>query len=53
MRIWLAVVFPSPAHIRWRYHPQPDWLWPLYYPVKWFGMARDGLRLLWGEVRKL
>jgi hypothetical protein len=45
--VLLAMLFPSPAHMRWRYRPHPSWLWPLYYPVKWAGMLRDGLRILW------
>jgi len=47
LRMGLAVLFPSPAHLRWRYQPNPPWLLPLYYPVKWAGMIRDGARLLW------
>lgn len=50
LRLALAVLFPSPAHLRWRYQPNPPWLLPLYYPVKWAGMLRDGAKLLWGSM---
>lgn len=33
---WLGeLVFPRPAYVRWRYRPNPAWLWPLCYFVRW------------------
>ena len=46
LRLLLALVFPAPAYMRWRYRPQPAWLWPLYYPYRWWDIARDGWRTL-------
>lgn len=48
LRLALALLFPSPAHLRWRYQPNPPWLLPLYYPLKWAEMLWDGLNLLRG-----
>jgi len=36
-----AALFPSREHIQRRYQPRPGWLWPLCYPLKWAGMARQ------------
>jgi hypothetical protein len=46
LRLALALVFPTPAYIRWRYKPRPAWLWPLCYPYRWFDEARDGVRTI-------
>ena len=39
--LWL--IFPAPAYIRWRYRPDPVWIWPLFYPYRWSDILRDGL----------
>lgn len=41
-----SVVLPSPAYLRWRYRPHPTWLWPLYYPYRWFDILREVIRTL-------
>lgn len=48
-RVYLArsIVFPSSAYLRLRYKPHPAWLWPLYYPYRWFDILREGLTTLW------
>ncbi|MCX6031412.1 MAG: nucleotidyltransferase family protein [Chloroflexi bacterium] len=46
----LAMVFPSPAFLRRRYSPRPDWLWPALYPLRWVEMAHDGLIVLAEQV---
>ncbi len=33
-RLLGALLFPSAAYMKWRYRPQPDWLWPAYYPKR-------------------
>jgi hypothetical protein len=39
------LLFPSARYMRWRYRPQPDWLWPAYYPQRWAGLLHaDGMR---------
>ena len=42
IRLMIAKVIPSPAFLRWRYRPQPVWIWPFYYIYRWFDIARDG-----------
>lgn len=39
VRMALALLFPPPAYIRWRYQVK-GWKVPFYYPYRWF----DGLR---------
>ena len=47
LRLLLAITIPNPTYVRWRYKPRPAWLWPLYYPYRWFDILRDGLTTLW------
>lgn len=47
LRLAWSIAFPSPTYMRWRYEPRPTWLWPLYYPYRWFDIARDSLSTLW------
>jgi hypothetical protein len=51
LKFSLALIFPTPAYLRWRYRPNPAWLWPLYYFHRWFRLVKVGLtllgRLLW------
>jgi hypothetical protein len=32
--------------MRWRYHPIPDRLWMFWYPVRWFLIAVEGIKML-------
>jgi hypothetical protein len=43
MRLILALIFPRPAYLRWRYTPNPSWLWPAYYPYRWLDLTLNGL----------
>ena len=36
--IW-SLIFPRPSYMRYRYNPQPRWLWPLYYFYRWGDMV--------------
>lgn len=47
LRLAWSIACPSPDYMRWRYKPEPAWLWPLYYPYRWFVILRDGLFTLW------
>lgn len=42
----LALVFPSPAYLRWRYAPQPAWAWPFFYLVRWWQVSREVVQSL-------
>jgi hypothetical protein len=46
LRLALACVLPSPAYVRWRYRPRPEWLWPLCYLYRWLDILRDNLSTL-------
>lgn len=46
MRLLWDLIFPEPAYLRWRYRPRPEWLWPLYYPYRWFDILRDSIQTL-------
>jgi hypothetical protein len=35
------ILFPSPAFMRWRYDPKPDWTWPLFYIYRWVDILGD------------
>ncbi|NOZ29697.1 MAG: nucleotidyltransferase family protein [Chloroflexi bacterium] len=50
-RLIRGVLWPDPTFMRWRYRPRPDWLWPLYYPYRWFDIAREGLVTLHKMIR--
>ena len=47
----LSALWPTPAYVRWRYRPRPEWLWPLCYPYRWLLFACDSAvtlaRLAW------
>ena len=45
LRLALALVFPSPAHLRWRYSARSG-LWPLYYPRRWTELIGDAFAIL-------
>jgi hypothetical protein len=42
-RLVLALIFPSPAYMRWRYKFQSIWVLPWYCLVRWAGILRDGI----------
>jgi hypothetical protein len=44
----LALLFPRPQYIRYRYRAQikPGWAWPFFYPYRWFDIARKALTAL-------
>lgn len=46
----LALIFPSPAYLRWRYRPAPGWVWPLCYPYRWLDIAAQGIKALFRRL---
>ncbi len=46
----LALVFPSPAYMRWRYRTARDWQLPLYYFYRWWDVGREALRTLGAQA---
>jgi hypothetical protein len=43
LRFALAIAFPSPSYVRWRYNFKPEWLWPFCYPYRWLDILHEGL----------
>ncbi len=41
LRLLLAILFPAPAYMKWRY-PNAGAAWPLAYLYRWGGVAREG-----------
>ncbi len=44
VRTAVALLFPPPAYMRWRYHLRRGWQIPLYYPYRWFDVVREVTR---------
>mgnify|MGYP006292291575 CR=1 FL=1 len=51
VRFIVDVAMPGRAYMQHRYQPRPAWLWPLYYPYRFFVMLREGLITLWKKAR--
>ena len=46
MSLARAYVLPSPSYVKFRYRPQPAWLWPLCYPRRWLSIVLRIVQLL-------
>ena len=46
LRLFLALVLPSPAYMRWRYRLSTNLALPGAYLLRWLGILRDGLNTL-------
>jgi hypothetical protein len=48
-----SYLLPTRAYLRWRYPLDlPAWLWPLYYPYRWYDLARDGAQTIATMIRR-
>jgi hypothetical protein len=52
LRLFLALLAPSPAYLRWRYHIKNSWTTPFYYVIRWWGIFKDGFRSLVSLIKK-
>jgi Uncharacterised nucleotidyltransferase len=51
--LWaLAILFPRPEYMRWRY-PTAGWTWPVLYPYRWARALWEGARALVNAARGL
>jgi hypothetical protein len=51
--IILAHILPTRDYLRWRYPLNlPAWLWPLYYPYRWYDLARDSAQTIATLIRR-
>ncbi|MDQ7030317.1 MAG: nucleotidyltransferase family protein [Ardenticatenia bacterium] len=48
--VWRKL-FPTGEYMRWRYHPPLAWLWPLWYPYRWWRAAQESARLAFTALR--
>jgi hypothetical protein len=51
-KVVLALLFPTPAYMRWRYKLRNSWILPVYYPFRWWGILWDAVRTLIVLLRK-
>lgn len=52
LHLLAVTLWPSAAFLRWRYRPQPEWLWPLLYPYRWLDIVADGIVTLVKMARR-
>lgn len=46
LRFVLALAFPSPSYMRWRYRQKTSWWLPAWYLYRWWGIFTDLIRTL-------
>jgi hypothetical protein len=46
VRLFLALLVPGPAYMRWRYQLNSSWALPAYYLVRWWGILKDAFHTL-------
>jgi hypothetical protein len=46
----LGMIFPSRVYMLWRYKPDPEWIWPLYYPYRWMMMMKEASFFLYKAI---
>ena len=51
IRLFIALLFPGREYMKWRYQPQPAWIWPIYYIYRWFDIVVDGFRTIFTVLR--
>jgi hypothetical protein len=48
-----SYLLPTQDYLRWRYPLDlPTWLWPLYYPYRWYDLARDSAQTMATLLRR-
>jgi hypothetical protein len=52
LRMVLALFFPSPAYLRWRYRPNPVWVWPFYYLSRWIEILKELFAAVFSFTKK-
>ena len=51
IRLVSALLFPSPAYMRWRYRTHQSWTLPYFYIRRWIGILMDGANTLLNLAR--
>lgn len=52
LRWGLALVFPTPAYLKWRYDVKESWKVPFLYPWRWLLVAGEMLKTAAGRLRR-
>ncbi len=52
LRLVLALIVPTPAYMRWRYQLKSSWALLAYYPIRWWGMAKDAFYTVIALLKK-
>lgn len=48
-----AHILPTRDYLRWRYPLNlPGWLWPLYYPYRWYDLTSDATQTITALIRR-
>jgi len=50
-RLVLALLIPSPTYMRWRYGLKSSWMLPVYYPLRWWGVLKDAVRMVFSLLK--
>jgi hypothetical protein len=45
-RLFMALLVPGPAYMRWRYKLKTSWMLPFYYLVRWGGILKDAFHTI-------
>jgi hypothetical protein len=51
-RLVLALIAPTPAYMRWRYQLKSSWALLAYYPIRWWGIAKDAFNTMIALVKR-
>ncbi len=51
IRLLLALIIPSPAYMRWRYDLKTSRALLIYYPIRWWGILKDGVNTVIKFIR--
>jgi hypothetical protein len=52
LRLFIALLIPGPAYMRWRYSVKYSWALPFWYLHRWWGILQDGFRSLVSLAQK-
>ncbi|MCG2787404.1 MAG: nucleotidyltransferase family protein [Anaerolineae bacterium] len=52
LRLFMALLAPSPAYMRWRYKLKTNWTLPAWYLIRWTGILKDALLTLVAILKK-
>ena len=51
-RLIAALLFPTPAYMKWRYQLKGNWILPVYYLIRWGKVLRDLFKTIFHLTKK-